>query len=382
MSVIRQRLTIAHVIHQLNVGGLENGLINLINRLPSDRFCHRIVCLTDYSDFRSRLQRDVPVYALRKQAGQDVALYFRLWRIFRRLRPDIVHTRNLATLEAQIPAWLAGVPYRVHGEHGRDVHDLDNTRRRYRLMRRTLSPLIHRFIPLSLELERYLQDEVGIPGSKITRICNGVDTVRFAPRQSEDERPEGFPFISGERVVIGSLGRMEPVKSPMTLARAFALAADTIPDGRQRLALAMVGGGSQLPEVRAFLAERKLLDIAWLPGNRDDAPGLLKWFDIFVLPSLAEGISNTILEAMASGLPVIATDVGGNGELVAEGCSGVLVPRDEPSTLAEAIAGYVANPFLRRQHAAEGRLRAEREFSLGIMVQKYASLYEQLAGAL
>ena len=371
-------ISIAHVIHRLQVGGLENGLINLINSLPADRFRHAVVCLTDHTEFRSRLRSDVPVYALHKQEGQDPGLYLRLWRLFRRLRPDIVHTRNLAALEAHIPAWLAGVAHRVHGEHGRDVHDLDNTRRRYRWMRRTIGVLVDRFVPVSTELERYLIDEVGIPAERVTRICNGVDANRFSPRTVADPPPAGFPFVPGERLVIASLGRLEPVKDPMTLARAFVAAVRQIPDGEKKLALAIVGGGSLMPEVRSLLVAEGLADIAWLPGSRDDAQGLLKWFDIFVLPSLAEGISNTILEAMATGLPVVATDVGGNGELVEDGRTGRLIPRANPKVLADEIVRYAGDTALRRSHGAAGRVRVEREFSLEVMAGSYSTLYQEL----
>lgn len=378
MSPNRRAITIAHVIHRLQVGGLENGLVNLINNLPADQFRHIVICLNDFTEFRNRLRPDVPVYALNKREGQDPGLYFRLWRLFLSLRPDVVHTRNLAALEAQIPAWLAGVPHRVHGEHGRDIHDLDNTLRRYRWMRRAVGVLVDRFIPVSSELERYLVDEVGIPVRRVVRICNGVDAKCFCPRSRDDNAPAGFPFVSGERLVIGSLGRMEPVKDPLTLAYAFSLAVQQVPEGRNRLALAMVGDGSLLTEVRTFLKSEGLSDIVWLPGSRDDAPTLLKWYDVFVLPSLAEGISNTILEAMATGLPVVATDVGGNGELVADGMSGKLVRRGDPQAIADAITAYAADTALCRAQGDVGRARVEQDFSLDVMSRAYSQLYQEL----
>ena len=113
---------VAHAIYRLDVGGLENGLVNLINRIPAQRFRHAIICLTEYSEFRQRLTRDdVAVYALHKPPGNSPMTQFRLWRLLNQLRPDIVHTRNMGALEATLPAALAGVPVRIHGEHGRDV---------------------------------------------------------------------------------------------------------------------------------------------------------------------------------------------------------------------------------------------------------------------
>ena len=124
MGPINQYLVV-HIVYRFDFGRLENGIVNFINRLYSNRYRHAIVCLTDYTDFRLRLQRDVHILALHKRNGNDLLLFPRLWSVLRKLRPAIVHTRNLATLEAQLPTFLAGVRCRVYGEHGRMVHGLD-----------------------------------------------------------------------------------------------------------------------------------------------------------------------------------------------------------------------------------------------------------------
>ncbi|MCC6472254.1 MAG: glycosyltransferase, partial [Burkholderiales bacterium] len=173
---------VAHVIFRLDTGGLENGLVNLINHMAEERFRHAVICLTGYTRFRERIGRaDVPVFALNKAPGNSPLLHLRLWRLFMRLRPDIVHTRNLGTLEAQLPAALAGVPARIHGEHGWDVGDTDGSNRRNRALRRLFRPLVHRYIALSKHLERYLCEGVGVPPQRVLHLCNGVDTKRFHP---------------------------------------------------------------------------------------------------------------------------------------------------------------------------------------------------------
>lgn len=132
---------IVHIIYRLAVGGLENGLVNLINAIPRDRYRHAIVCLTEYTEFSRRIQRDdVSIFALRKGNGQDFSVHQRLWQLLRRLQPDVMHTRNLPTLECLILAALAGVPGRVHGEHGRDVYDLDGSSFKYNLLRKAVRP--------------------------------------------------------------------------------------------------------------------------------------------------------------------------------------------------------------------------------------------------
>ncbi len=370
---------IVHLVHRLEVGGMENGLVNLINHLPVGRYRHAVICMTDSSSFARRIVRaDVAIYALHKRPGKDPATYVRLWRLLRRLRPDIVHTRNLATLEGMLAAVLAGVPGRVHGEHGRDVHDLDNTRRRYRWLRRAYRPLVQRYIALSAELEAYLRTAVGVPARRITRIYNGVDGVRFhPPAGARDPLPCGDPAPPGV-TVIGSVVRMEAVKDPLNLVRAFLRLIERRPQARARLRLAMVGDGPLREDAAALLRAGGAEDLAWLPGSRDDVPAWLRGFDVFVLPSLAEGISNTILEAMASARPVVATRVGGNPELVVEGETGLLVPRADPGALAEALGRYLDDPALARRHGAAGRRRVEAVFGLDAMVTAYQAVYDGL----
>jgi sugar transferase (PEP-CTERM/EpsH1 system associated) len=370
---------IAHVIYRLDVGGLENGLVNLINHIPAERFRHAIVCLTDSSAFRERLTRgDVPVFALHKPPGNSPVTQFKLWRLLNRLRPDIVHTRNLGALEATLPAALAGVPVRIHGEHGRDVDDLDGTSTRRQIVRRLYKPFVHQYIALSRDLGSYLQHKIGVPPSRIAQIYNGVDSTLFHPAgKNRDVVPH--PDFSGfGHFVIGAVGRMQDVKDQLTLARAFVRLIQVMPEGRQRLRLVMVGEGPLREQVRVLLAEAGVDQYAWLPGERNDVARIMRSFDLFVLPSLAEGISNTILEAMATGLPVLATDVGGNPELVQAGVTGTLVPRDDPESMARAMRAYAENAELCRRQGSEARRTVERRFGMDAMVNAYMAVYDQL----
>ncbi len=369
---------IVHVVHRFDIGGLENGVVNLINGLHAEPYRHAIVCLTDYTDFRSRLEKDIPIFPLHKREGNDPLLLFRLWSVLRKLRPTIVHTRNLATLEAQLPAFLAGVRCRVHGEHGRDVHDLDGTRRKYQVLRRLFRPLVHRYVSVSQDLETYLEQYVGVPGDRISRIPNGVDTEAFHANAVEPRHLKDDEFLRADNIVIGTVGRMETVKDQATLARAFVELVKSAPALRSRLRLVMIGEGTQRQTVQKLLDDAESADISWLPGAREDVPELMRCLDVFVLPSLAEGMSNTILEAMATGLPVIATRVGGNGELVVEGETGFLVPRGDPLAMATAIARYLDNPALISRHGLAARKRVEQHFSIDEMVCRYADLYDGL----
>ncbi|MEQ8803721.1 MAG: glycosyltransferase, partial [Haliea sp.] len=240
---------VVHIIYALGTGGLENGLVNIINRSPPGRYRHAIICLTVAEAFAGRLTAaGVEVVERHQQPGHDLGRYVRLWRTLRRLCPAIVHTRNLAALETQVLGLLLTGCKRVHGEHGRDVSDLDGSNRKYQWLRRLLSPLIHRYIAVSQDLAQWLVETVRIPPNKVTQIYNGVDHARFLPRFAEANNsgaalpartpppgmPAGFLPQAGCRVV-GTVGRLAAVKDQQTLIRALAHIFTESPQQRQTL---------------------------------------------------------------------------------------------------------------------------------------------------
>jgi len=378
-TVVQKAPLIVHIVHRFAVGGLENGLINLVNHTAGDSFRHAIVSMTDYTEFRQRIQRtDIPIFSLQKRNGHDFSVYGRLLRILRSLHPDIVHTRNLGTLEYQVMAALGGFGPRIHGEHGRDVDDPDGLNFKYNLLRRAIRPLVDRYIAVSKDLANWLTKVVGIPAGRVTRVCNGVDTDRFRPAVSPRPRlgPDGFASCS--TILLGTVGRMEPVKDPLTLARAFVRLVTADPNARERVRLAVIGDGTLRRETLQILSAAGVEKLAWIAGERNDIPDLLGSLDLFVLPSLREGISNTILEAMASGLPVVATNVGGNPELVVDGETGMLVPPSNPVTMADAIRSYLKDPVKLQRHGQAGRKRAVEHFSIEKMVEGYLRVYDEV----
>jgi sugar transferase (PEP-CTERM/EpsH1 system associated) len=372
---------VVHLIHRLAVGGLENGVVNVINYMPPERYRHAIVCLTDSTDFRKRIRHaDVPVIALKKRAGQDFGVYSRLWKVLRRLQPDIVHTRNLSGLEYLVPAAFARVPGRIHGEHGRDMYDLDGLRVKYNLLRKAVRPLVHHYIAVSANLADWLARTVGIRSDRVAQIYNGVDLRRFHPPTGSHPSlgPESFALPG--TLVVGTVGRMVAVKDQLTLVRAFLHLLQTTPEARKRLRLVMIGDGPLREVASQMLQAGSASHLAWLPGERSDIPDIMRSLDMFVLPSLREGLSNTILEAMASGAPVIATRVGGNPELVEEGQTGMLVSPADPVRLAEAMRAYLVEPGLSTSHGHAGRKRAEARFSMEAMVNGYLAVYDAVLG--
>jgi len=370
---------IVHIIHRFGVGGLENGLVNLVNHLPPTQFSHAIVCLTESTSFRQRLRRpDVEVYSLGKRSGKDLFAYWRLFRLLRRLRPDIVHTRNLATLDCQFVAALAGVPGRVHGEHGWDVYDLHGTNRRYRTLRRMVGRISHRFVTMSRHLEQWLVNDVGIDARQVTQLYSGVDAEKFSPRSGSRAGLLPGGFADDSTFIIGTAGRLDPVKDPLNLVRGFAALVSDDAALRARARLVYIGDGSLRAELETEAGRLGVREACWFAGSRDDVAQLLRALDLFVLPSLNEGISNTILEAMASGLPVVATRVGGNAELVEEGVTGSLCAPAAPEALANAMRPYFADPALGSRQGSAARARVMQRFSIDRMVQQYTDIYSQV----
>jgi len=365
------RPLVVHLVHRFDTGGLENGVVSLINHLPD--FRHAVVAVTEITAFKERVTAPGTQFiALNKPPGQGFWLYPRVYRLLRELRPAVVHTRNLGAMEFQLPAWAARVPLRVHSEHGWDVNDLGGVSRTNQRLRRIYGVGTHRFVALSMAIESYLTGPVGFSRDRVLRICNGVDTQRFAP---DTQVPEVWPYRRTEHLVIGAVGRMQAVKDPLSLVDAFLRLRELCPADWPRLRLAMLGGGPLLAAARERLHYAGAAGQAWLPGDRSDVAALLPHFDLFALPSQAEGISNTLLEAMACGCAPVATNVGGNPELVENDTNGLLVPAQDSAALAAALARLVNEPALRRRFAMASLARARAQFSLDGMVAAYGALY-------
>ena len=357
---------------------MENGVVNLVNQLARDRYRHEIICLTESSEFENRIEAaNVTVYELKKAPGKNPGMYVRFWRLLRRISPDIVHTRNLGTLDLAPVAVLAGVPIRIHSEHGWEYGDPRGRSRKYRIMRRIVDPAVSRYIAVSDDIHTWLCSKIGIAAARVQHICNGVDTERFHPRgaglipddQNEDDR----------RICVGTVGRLDPIKGHGTLLESLARIFTVRHDLRDRIRLVIVGDGPVREDLETKCKTLGLVGSVELAGRSDDIPRALRDFDLFVLSSLNEGISNTILEAMASGLPVVATRVGGNTELVEDGVCGLLVPPQNADALAAAILTYLDDADLRDAHGRAARQRAEDRFSLPRMVRNYDQLYSGLA---
>ncbi len=359
---------VVHLIYRLDFGGLETLLVDCINRMPAHKYRHAIVCLTGYTAFADKItQPGVELYALDKAPGLGLGTHAALFKLLRRLRPAILHTYNLSAIEYSLTAALAGVPIRIHAEHGRDAGDPQGLNRKHNTLRRLMSPFVDRYVPVSLDLRRWLKNVVGIADAKNLLINNGVDTEHFKPASAA---PEKF--------VIGTVGRVQDVKNQAALVDAFIALRALMPDQIDRLRLVIVGDGPLRDKLAAQVAAAGIGEAVWLAGARTDIAEQMRGFSLFALSSIAEGTPVTMLEAMACALPVVSTAVGGIPELIADGVTGTLVPAGDTGAMAAALARYARDPALAARHGAAGRARIEAHNSVTAMVQAYVALYDEL----
>lgn len=358
---------VMHLVYSFGFGGMEVGVAKLSNAIDPALVSVSICSGRPSEALKYRLRPEVAFFELGRRQGNDPGLVMRLVRLLRRERPHILHTHGWATLiEGLVASRLAGVPVVIHGEHGTlELRQVNRWVQRWAWGRAT------QVMAVSSRLAERMERHMGFPASRIRVIRNGVDTVRFSPALRDMAR--GELGIEPGTVVVGTAGRLVPVKDQATLLRAWALL-------KQRGVpfVGVIAGKGALKEDLEALAASLGLDNVRFLGNRSDVERVMAALDVFILSSVSEGLSNTIQEAMASGLPVVATDVGGADELVVPGETGLLVPPSDPKAMADALESVMRDEALRVRMGQASRARTEQVFALDGMVRDYTQMYRDL----
>jgi sugar transferase (PEP-CTERM/EpsH1 system associated) len=372
-------IRIMHVVDSLGKGGLENGLVNLIERLDPISFEHTVYAIRRLGLNAERLPSErVRVLCLGKKETDSRIQVGALARAIREVRPDIVHSRNWSAVEAVIAGrWVRSCAL-VHSEHGLESADTVPEPWRRICLRRLAYELADRVVSVSYQLRDLHARRTGFPARRINVIHNGVDGGRFFPGAAVRARMRHELGISGDEFCIGCVGSLFPVKDHMTLLKAIAEINAACGDWR----LFVIGEGPERGRLESFLDA----NVDWKQrvsflGSSNRVSELLNAMDVYVLPSIMEGISNSLLEAMATGLPVVATATGGNREVVIDGNSGLLFPVGAFRQLAEKLLTLRAHRDLRLQLGQQALRRVRENFSMDSMVREYAQLYESLAAA-
>ncbi|MEW6245969.1 MAG: glycosyltransferase family 4 protein [Nitrospirota bacterium] len=306
----------------------------------------------------------------------DLSALWSLMRLFRRERPAIVHTHtSKAGVVGRLAAWWSGVPVVVHTPHGHVFygHFTAVRSRVFMLVERMLTRLTTRLIALTeAERDDHLERGVG-RADRFAVIPSGIDLERYrSVRRTWGLRPAWFPCPPGS-IVVGSVGWLTPVKGHRFLIEAAAQLKPTFPN----LHVVLVGSGGLQAELSALADRLGLKDSVHFLGERDDVDVCLSAMDLFVLPSLNEGMGRALVEAMAAGLPVIASRVGGVPALIEHGRTGLLAPAGDPGALAQAIRQALDRPDWARQMGQAASQSIGRRFDAATMVRAVEQVYEQ-----
>ncbi|MGV8056422.1 MAG: glycosyltransferase [Smithellaceae bacterium] len=360
---------------------MENGIVNLSNRLSKDLFDVTVCSLKSLGPMSDRLEPHVTVVGMNFSEGRPTSFPLRLARFFHKVRPDVVHTHGFAggSYTGIVGARLAGVPVIINGEHGSFF-----TKPHQVAIQRLLAAFCHRTLSVSESLGKEIVLKIGIPSRKIRVIRNGVDTDLFSGKYEKRSRhvrnllKDHGVSVDEHTLLIGSIGSLKPQKNQKLLLEALLLlCSKSLFDGPK---VVLVGNGPDYDNLKRFTLENHLQDRVALIGESDAVPQLLAAMDIFVSTSIAthEGLSNVILEAMSSGVPVISTKSVGSLELIQDGINGLLIDSDNLSSLVNCIELLLSKAPLRIEMANHARRMVYDRYGLDRMVTEYEQLYIEL----
>lgn len=359
---------VLHLCESSDTGGAESVLVSLVESL--DKSCYKsVVCLLSDGWLKTQLdKRQIETIVIPQPRSFDLVWLFRLYRLLRDRTIHVMHSHEFATnVYASLLSRVTGIPV-VTTAHGKNYY-AEKWRRRaaYRFVARQSV-----MVAVSSDLKRFLAQRVGIPTGRIRVVHNGIDLSRYKVQErSHTVRAE--LGISTGQPIIGTVGNLFAVKGQTYLLRACKTVASIYPN----FVLLVAGEGEQLGPLEKEASDLGISGNVRFLGFRDDVPSLLQAMNVFVLPSLSEGLPLSVLEAFALQKPVVATNVGGIPEIVQDGATGYLVPPRNPEALAEKIIMFLRNPQMAANMGRAGRKKVEDDFSLEKMVREYQALYEE-----
>ncbi len=376
MSTNKQKIKIGYIVRSLDYGGVEKYVVDLVNNLDDTLFCSVIFCLTEKGELAKKIKNNrIKVYELHKKKGNDFLISIRLGKLLQLEQIDIIHSNNWSTFVESVLAKLYARKNikLMYTQHGMEMNDFESKAKRFfrNRLRQCLFFFLDQCIAVSLATKKFINKEWIVPEKDVRLIYNGVDFSELKVDSNKKNKLRLSFGIKENEIVIGSVGRLMKVKNYPLLIKAVSL----LYQKNKKVKLLFVGNGPEKNHLNAIAEQMKLENNIIFAGQRDDVTELLSIMDIFVLPSISEGISLALLEAMAAGLPVIATSVGGNKEIIQDGINGLLVESDNEKELFKAMQLIISEKKINEQIRKNGLLRVKSIFSLDRMVKDYQIIY-------
>lgn len=356
----------------LGIGGLENGVVNFVLNIDRSKFSPIVCCLGERMSQVDLLEKNgVKVYCMRRNLNaKGYSSIFRISALLKNEKIALIHTHNKCGYLYGVPAaMMAGTPVVVHTEHGCSFPES----RSLTLLRRLLSCKINYIVTRS----GFLADEIhrywNIRLSKIKSIASGIDASKFERdfNKADIRRKLGFGLND---YLVGIVARLELVKDHDTLIRAIAITKKKLPNVK----LVLAGDGSMKRHLKELATELDMIDSVYFLGERTEVAEMLSTLDLFALTSKKEGTSTALMEAMAAGLPIIATDVGGNSELIKDEYNGLLIPPGNPDVLSDSIVELLSNPERRKALGANGKEVFNNKYRFDRFLNDYQDLFGKL----
>ncbi|MBT3881152.1 MAG: glycosyltransferase [Candidatus Scalindua sp.] len=363
------KTNVVHLVEKLGIGGLERVLTTIALNLNKEKYHVSVWCLSKGGFFADKLiEEGVDVKILNISTSRNPVGIYKLYKLLKYHRIDLIHTHAYsAGTIGRISAFLAGVSVII--SHNHSVHDYYN--KYYHFVEWLLSLITDRIICVSDTVKRFTSETQGISAKRLVTIHNGINDVCSVSGKAIVDLKEELGILP-EYTVIGTVTHMEEHKGILYLIQA----ASHLLRSRKDLIFLLVGDGAQEEELKKLCVNLKIEKNVIFTGERSDIPEMLSLIDIFVLPSVREGLGLSILEAMACGKPVIATNVGGIPEVVEDGVSGILVPPKEPDTLHGAIVELLDDKGKRDVMGLNGKRICDESFNVRTMVDKIEELYD------
>lgn len=363
-------INVMQIVHDLNFGGMQRVVVDLCLNVDSSKFNMRVCCLDELGPNAKELeQRGIPVFLVKKKSGLDWLLPLKLRKLFLQQKVQVVHTHGINPFfYGTIGAILAKVPVKIQTDHARGVFPVA---RKEMVSEMILSWFVNRIVAVSEGVKSDLVKYEHISPEKIQVIYNGIDASKYCVKIDERKKRKELGIDRDDKV-IGVGVRLSEQKGIKYLIDAVSLLSKSFPNVK----LLIIGDGECRTGLEKLASSCGITDKVIFTGFRSDIPEILQIIDVYALPSLWEGHPLVLLEAMAVGKPVVATDIPGNRETVEHGKTGMLVPTRNSEELTDSLLMMLKNNEMRIKMGFMGNRLFEERFTIERMTNKNESLYE------